>query len=124
MNSETKMSATKFIWVAFLLGLIVVNANVIINGESLGIANVIVTSVVALAAIASTNFVWMSPTESTNQTTDAKLKRGERVKQVIDLMDEDELYELRQRLADDYSNPPSDYVVLGDDGELHRKTQS
>jgi len=119
MNDDSRQSATKYIWFGFLVALVVVNANSVIHAQDLGLANVVMTIAISIAALGGTSFVWTG-NSSDGQDSDTKLKRGERVKRLIDLMDEDELYELRQRLADDYSTPPDDYVMLGDDGELHR----
>lgn len=123
MDNESRLSATKYIWVVFLLALLIVNANVIIQSDPLSFTNVIMTGVIAVAAMGGTSFVWAGQTENTGATSDEKLKRGDRVKRLIDLMDEDELYELRKRLASDYSETPEDYVMLGDDGELVRKVE-
>jgi len=121
MNDEARQSATKYLMVVFLLGLVIVNSNTLLYGQTLGIENVIMTIVLAITMMGATSFIWTGQTSISRQSdSDAKLKRGERVKRLIDLMDEDELYALRQRLADDYSDPPDDYVMLGDDGELHR----
>ena len=123
MNSEFRVSATKYIWVAFFLGLLVTSANVIFYGQTPGLENVIMTIVLAIAATGSSVAVWASLNSSSSQDEkgETKLKRGERVKRLIDLIDEDELYALRQRLSQDYAEPPADFVMLGDDGELHRR---
>ncbi len=119
MNEELRLRATKYIWVAFFFTILVTNANVL-GGQTPGIENVIMTGIIALAATGSSITLWTTTNAFTSEDVqaDTKLKRGERVKRLIDLMDEDELYELRQRLSDDYSEPPTDYMTLGDDGEL------
>lgn len=121
MNTEHRLTATRYIWVVFFFALAISNANVILNGQELGAANVIMTMIVAIAAAGTTVAVWTShdPFSSDDKTSDTKLKRGERVTRLIDLMDNDELHELRQRLSDEVADPVDDYVTLGDDGELH-----
>lgn len=118
---EHRLSATKFIWVALFFGLLVINGNVLFFGQTPVIENVIMGVAVIIAAAGSTVAVWTSTNPfSDNETEDTKLKRGERVKRLIDLMDDDELYELRERLSTEYSTLSDNYVVLGSDGELHR----
>jgi hypothetical protein len=120
MNTEHRLTATRYIWVVFFFALAISNANVIMNGEALGAANVIMTMIVAIAATGTTVAVWTSHTPfSDEETSDTKLKRGERVTRLIDLMDNDELHELRQRLSQKVDDPVDNYVTLGDDGELH-----
>ena len=94
-----------------------------VNGESLGIANIIVTSILAVAAAGSTVTIWTAakPLSSNDETSDTKLKRGERVTRLIDLMDDDELHELRLRLSKETHNASDEYIMLGDDGELHKR---
>jgi len=123
MDSEHRLTATRYIWVAFFFAMAVSNMNVIVNGDSLGVANIIVTTILAIAAAGSTVTIWTAAKalSSRDETGDTKLKRGERVTRLIDLMDEDELHELRLRLSKDSSNESDEYIVLGDDGELRKR---
>lgn len=123
MDSEHRLTATRYIWVAFFFALAISNMNVMVNGESLGIANIIVTTILAVAAAGSTVTIWTAakPLSSSEEISDTKLKRGERVTRLIDLMDEDELQELRLRLSKDSHDASDEYIVLGDDGELRKR---
>lgn len=123
MDSEHRLTATRYIWVAFFFAMAVSNMNVIVNGDSLGVANIIVTTILAIAAAGSTVTIWTAAKalSSRDETGDTKLKRGERVTRLIDLMDEDELHELRLRLSKDSPNESDEYIVLGDDGELRKR---
>lgn len=122
MNEQVKLSATRAIWIAFFMALVVTNANVVFWAQTPGVANVIMTVIIGIATTATSIAIWTSQSPFDNGETDeAKLKRGERVKRLIDLMDDDELYELRERLSTDYTEQSDNYVVLGTDGELHRK---
>jgi len=123
MNSEHRLTATRYIWVAFFFAMAISNMNVMVNGEALAIENIIMTTILAIAAAGSTIVIWAtaSRTSSDEETSDTKLKRGERVTRLIDLMDEDELHELRQRLSTDNYDTTDEYVVLGDDGELRKR---
>ena len=71
-----------------------------------------------VAAVFVNGFIWNWGQGLEGQTQAAeKAKRGEGVQRLVDLMDEDELYELRRRLEIDYSDSPK-RIILGDDGEL------
>lgn len=125
MTGENKLSATRSIWAGFFFGLAVINANVLFAGQTPAIENVIMTVTVAIATTVATIAVWTSNSPSSDsEVADTKLKRGERVKRLIDLMDEDELYALRERLSTEYSENQDEFVVLGTDGEIHRKQKS
>lgn len=123
MNSEHKVKATKYVWATFFFALLISNASSVFYGQTPVIENVIMTVVVAIAACGASVAISTSenPFSSNEQDSENKLKRGERVKRLIDLMDDDELYELRQRLSKEYHAPPDDYVMLSDDGELIRE---
>ena len=122
MESKRRLSATKYIWFGFFLALAVTNGNVIFFGQEPGIGNVILGVVIAVATCASTLGIWaFQPNIQNEDAGDTKLKRGERVKRLIDLMDDDELYELRERLSTDYSAAQDNYVMLGSDGEIHHR---
>jgi len=125
MNNDFRLSATRTIWVAFFIGLLITNANVVFWGQTPIIENVLMTIIVAIAATGTSVAVWTSGHSSSNENAeDTKLKRGERVKRLIDLMDDDELHELRNRLSVDYTDSSNEYVVLGTDGELHHRKKS
>ena len=124
MSSEHRLSATKYIWVALFLGLFVINGNVFLFGQTPVIENVIMAVAMMIAAAGSTVAVWTSQNPfSDDEAESTKPKRGERVKQLIDLLDDDELYELRKRLSTNGTDEPDNYVVLGADGELHSRHQ-
>jgi hypothetical protein len=125
MNSEHRLTATRYIWVSFFFAMIIVNANVVMNGDALTAINVVMTTVIALAATGTTVSIWATANGSSEESDDTKLKRGERVTRLIDLMDDDELYELRKRLSKEVDMPHDDYVTLEDDGELrHRQLKN
>lgn len=126
MNSEHRLTATRYIWVAFFFTMAIINANVMITGEAPSIANVIMTTILAIAATGTSIAIWHSPNHSSNEdsTSDTKLKRGERVTRLIELMDEDELHELRKRLSKEIDCSSEDYITLGDDGELRHGHQA
>ncbi len=126
MDSEHRLTATRYIWVAFFFAMAISNMNVMANGEALGVENIIMTTILAIAAAGSTVSIWTAakPLSSDGEKSDTKLKRGERVTRLIDLMDEDELHELRLRLSKETHSNSDEYIMLGDDGELqkhHRK---
>lgn len=124
MNNEHRLTATRYIWVTFFLALLITNASVIINGQAPVVENVIMTVIVAMAASGTSVAVWANQksASSDEEMGDTKLKRGERVTRLIDLMDDDELYELRKRLSKEVADPADDYITLGDDGELHHNS--
>ena len=127
MDSHSRLTATRYIWTAFFFGLAVVNSNLFQGGE-IGVGNIITTIMVVGAAIVGTGFIWNwgdLPTiqsQSAEAEAENKLKRGERVQRLVELMDEDELYELRRRLEIDYSDSPK-RIILGDDGELLQESR-
>ena len=124
MNHQSAATSMRYIWTAFFFALVIVNSNMIINGQPIDFANVIMTAIIATAATATSVVVWVVTAASDQRPeraqSDEKLKRGQRVERLIELMEPDELHELRQRLQDNYSEVDSDYM-LGDDGELLEK---
>lgn len=118
MNEEARSKATRTIWTIFFFTLVIINANVVFYGSVPVIENVIMTAIAAVAATGVSVAVWTSKNPFASDTQEEKFKRGERVKKLIELMDEDEIYELRQRLSDDFTDASDKVVVLGDDGEL------
>lgn len=123
MNHEGAIKAIRQIWVSCLVALFIVNSNMIIHAQPIDIANVIITAIIAGAAVLISGAIWgISEAGNNNESlsSDEKLKRGERVERLIQLMEADELYELRQRLQENYREPQADYM-LGDDGELLQK---
>jgi|GEM_PF-1771887 len=123
MNSEHRLTATRYIWIAFFFSLAIINSNVMISGLAPSVANVIMTTVLAIAVMASSIAIWATANSSSSDEdkSDTKLKRGERVTRLIELMDEDELHELRKRLSKEIDDPIEDYITLGNDGELHHR---
>ena len=124
MDAESRRHATRYIWVAFFFGMVFANGNAVFNGLSLEVWNMVISIVIAGVALVSTGFVWnwgdlpVIASQSKQQSAEDKLKRGERVERLIELMDADELYELRRRLEDDYGDDELTDAIVGSDGEL------
>ncbi len=124
MDAESRRHATRYIWVAFFFGMVFANGNAVFNGLPLEVWNMVISIVIAGVALVSTGFVWnwgdlpVIESQSKKQSAEDKLKRGERVERLIELMDADELYELRRRLEDDYGDNELTDAIVGSDGEL------
>lgn len=124
MKHQSAASAMRYIWTAFLFALFIVNSTMIIHGQPVEFANIVMTAIIATAATATSIVIWGVTAaygqEGEQTQSDEKLKRGQRVERLIELMEPDELYELRNRLQDSYKESDENYM-LGDDGELLRK---
>ncbi len=133
MEAQARLRATYAIWTAFFLGLLVVNANAIFNNAELSWVNMVLSIVVALSAVGSTAFVWgfgaagqagagQAAGVNQQQGQVEKQKRLSRADALMEMLDEDTLEALRQRLEarDDHPQQVPLDALLDEDGEIRR----
>ena len=122
MNSDSRLTATRYIWLAFFFGLLVVNSNMVFYGASLDVGNVVMTIIVTIAALGATGFVWSFGAPNMGNTyisseTQGKGKRApsDKLSMLRELLTEDELDAFKQRLMDETAGQHDDNYT---DGEL------
>lgn len=123
MDPQSRLTALRYVWTAFFGAMLVVNSSPIFAGRALDITNIIITLILAVAAVGSTGFIFnwgdLPAAESTRSET-AKSKRRAKVDALLDLLNDEDLQSLRSRL-EERPNPADEAVYLSDDGELVRK---
>lgn len=123
MDAKSRLRAVYTVWTAFVLAVLAVNAGVIIYQQDIGLANIILTIVLAIMSISATGFIfnWGDLPTSDRSSTDRqseKLKRQSRADALLDMLDDETLEALRRRLQEREGNLPLG-ALLQDDGELH-----
>ncbi|MDQ7026633.1 MAG: hypothetical protein Q9P44_13880 [Anaerolineae bacterium] len=113
-----RLTATRYIWVAYSLTMIALFISSTQNGGSLGAEHVLVALAASIMAFLSTGTVWSwgkVGAEETMVEHDETKKRKHRSKmdKIVSRLSDDEREELRERLADEIV-----HYDVGDDGEL------
>jgi hypothetical protein len=125
---EVRLTATRYIWVAFALTMFgLFGSTVFGNNGGLGWAHVVIACVVAFAAFISTGFVWSWGEQQNHLSVEqkaSKQKRGsvDRLADELDSMSDQDLERLRTRLSGDVREvlmTPS-YSVT-EEGELRHR---
>jgi hypothetical protein len=103
MRSAERGCATLIIWVMFtiLVGVVLTSATSAVVMAGSGVAVVMVTLVLAMAAVISTVAVWFGgreQVESRPHLTKSKRSQRERIARLVDSLDDDDIYELETLL--------------------------
>jgi hypothetical protein len=113
-----RLKATKYIWTAYTLTMLVVFGSAAANGDPLSIGHVVIAVAAALMAFLSSSTVWSWGNVSSAEMQSVeeemgKRKNNARLENLIARLSDTERDILRERLMAD----PVHYDV-GDDGEL------
>ena len=112
MHTRSRSLTTLIIWI---FGMSALGASMYSDVEAPFL--VAIAGIIAFTTLMVTGFIWQwgrLPAVETEMATYEKAKNNSRAEDLIELMDEDDMIELRQRLS--ILSPDSIYV--GDDGEL------
>jgi hypothetical protein len=115
---DTRLKATRYIWVAYTLTMIVLFLGNSINEYPISAGHVIVAIAASIMAFLSTGAVWnwgdVRGTDAETTTSDAKKRKNQaKLEGIIARLSEEERDALRDRLADEIAQ-----YGVSDDGEL------
>jgi hypothetical protein len=115
---DTRLKATRYIWVAYTLMMVVLFLGNAINAYPISAGHVIVAIGASIMAFLSTGVVWnwgdVSTVESETTTSDAKKRKNQvKLEGIISRLSDEERDALREKLADDIAQ-----YGVSDDGEL------
>ena len=96
--NDKRLAATRFIWGILALLLMSVIVALALSGSTLEPAGSILIGLLIVAAATSTIAIWKAPANDLS-SPDKKAKRGDRIANLMARLDDDEMYELRERLA-------------------------
>lgn len=126
MDPHSRLIATKWLVIALVLGLGIVNSPLLNGSQTLELPNVILNVLMLSFAVTCLGFVWnWGNLPSTTRPAETgvereKAKRRERLDSLLDSLNDDELDALRQRLSTD-DDQVELKALLKDDGELTRR---
>lgn len=116
--SSIRLTATRYIWVAFVFVIGVSFSDVVIYGNSPGLGHVIIAAILASGAMLSTGFVWNWGTikmDDRNEETGKSKRAGSRnLEKVLKRLSESDRTALREYLNAD----EEEGYMLTTDGEI------
>ena len=115
---DTRLKATRYIWVAYTLTMVVLFLGNAINEYPITAGHVVVAIGASIMAFLSTGAVWnwgdVRTVESEATTSDAKKRKNQaKLEGIISRLSDEERDALREKLADDIAQ-----YGISDDGEL------
>jgi hypothetical protein len=117
---DTRLKATRYIWVAYTLTMVVLFLGNSINEYPISAGHVVVAIGASIMAFLSTGAVWNwgdvrgADAISTASTSDAKKRKNQaKLEGIISRLSDEERDALREKLADDIAQ-----YGISDDGEL------
>ena len=115
---ETRLRATRYIWIAYTFTMIALFAGSVISEDAIGAGHVIVAIAASIMAFLSTGTVWnwgdVRGVDTETTTSDAKKRKNQaKLESIISRLSEEERDALREKLADEIA-----HYGVSDDGEL------
>lgn len=96
--NDKRLSATRFIWSILAILLLSVIMMLALSGSTLDRAGSILIGLLIIAAAVSTIAIWKAPADF-QAARSGKAKRGDRIADLLAHLDDDEIYELQNRLG-------------------------
>jgi hypothetical protein len=121
--SSIRLTATQYIWIAFVIVMGFSFADVVLYGNTPGIDHIIISAILASGAMISTGFVWNWGTVKVEKPDEqaAKSKRSgsRKLDRMLERLSESDREALRDRL----NTSEDGAYMLTTDGEVIRRNQ-
>ena len=122
MSEQVRLHATRYIWTAFALIMILMIAGATFSGAGIEAPHVIISIVLSICAFLATGVVWNfgdvdNESHSKRHEDKSKVDTG-RLDDLMDSLSPHDMAILRQRLSE--TNEDDNPYILGEDGELLR----
>lgn len=127
MDAQSRLRALYAVWYAFGAAIVALFAESIARGGELGLGTIILAIVFAVMGLASTGFIFnwgdlptLDGRASAENSEKHKRNSTSKADALLEMIDEDTLEVLRQRLRQREDDLPLN-ELLGQDGELRRR---
>jgi hypothetical protein len=115
---DTRLTATRYIWIAYTLTMIALFLSTGINNNPLGAGHVVIVLGASLMAFLSTGTIWnwgsVDTAEALMKMDDAQKRKNQaKLESIVTRLSAEERLALRERLADEIAQ-----YDISDDGEI------
>lgn len=119
MDSQTRLRATKYIWMAYAFSMLFLMINSAANNQDLGAGHVVIIAIMTIGGFLSTGNIWnwgslQNSDSQSSESTLEKRKGNAKLERMLERLSDEERFALRHHLESEQAGR----YALEEDGEL------